>query len=108
MKTIMQALQDEVHYPVPLGFIENKLIERQLQGDDDYTFEVSKTASWKGALADCLYSLLQAVTYSESDKSVGTLTEEDKKRILVRINSLYKDIGEPVVSLGQPMVTFGE
>lgn len=108
MKTNLQALRDEVHYPIPVGFIENKLIERQLDGDSDYTLEVSQSPSWKGALADCLYSLLQAVTYSESDKSVGTLTEEDKKRLLVRINSLYKDIGEPAVSLGQPMVTFGE
>ena len=106
MKTILQALRDDIHYPIPVGFIENKLIERQLDGDSDYTLEVSQSPSWKGALADCLYSLLQAVTYSESDKSVGVLTDEDKKRLLV--NSLYKDIGEPVVSLGQPMVTFGE
>lgn len=108
MKTIMQALRDEVHYPIPVGHIENKLIERRLDGNAEYSYDVSRSKEWKGSLADCLYSLLQAVTYSESDKSVGTLTEEDKKRLLVRINSLYKDIGEPVVSLGQPMVTFGE
>lgn len=63
---------------------------------------------WKGALADCLYSLLQAVPYSESDKSVGTLSDKDKERLLIRINALYKEIGEPTVGLGLPMVTFGE
>lgn len=104
MKTIRQALIDEVHYPIPEGFVDNKLIERQLEGSDNYTFEVSKSSQWKGALADCLYSLLQAVSVSESDKSVGTLTDKDKERLLVRINSLYKAIGEDPVNLGQPMV----
>lgn len=108
MKTVLQALRDEVHYPIPVGFVENKLIERQLDGSMEYSYDVSHSNEWKGALADCLYSLLQAVTYSESDKSVGVLTDKDKERLLVRINSLYKSIGEDTVSLGQPMVYFGE
>ena len=107
MKTIKQALLDEIHYPIPLGFVENKLIERGLEGDADYSLEVSKANQWKGALADCLYSLLQAVNYSESDKSVGTLSDKDKERLLIRINSLYKSIGEPIVDIGTPTVTFG-
>lgn len=108
MKTILQALRDEIHYPIPVGFIENKLIERALDGSDEFNPEVSQMKQWKGALADCLYSLLQAVNYSESDKSIGVLTDEDKKRILVRVNSLYKSIGEPNISLGLPMVYLGE
>ncbi|MES5135651.1 hypothetical protein ABVC71_08130 [Prevotella amnii] len=108
MKTVLQALRDEIHYPIPVGFIENKLIERQLEGGAEYSYEVLQTNEWKGALADCLYSLLQAVNYSESDKSVGTLTDEDKRRLLVRINSLYKSIGEPTVDVDNPMVYFGE
>lgn len=106
MKTIKQALIDEIHYPIPLGFVENKLIERQLDGDDDYTFEVAQSKEWKGALADCLYSLIQAVSLSESDKSIGTLSDKDKERLLVRINALYKTIGESP-ALGQPMVYIG-
>ena len=106
MKTIKQALIDEIHYPIPLGFVENKLIERQLDGDDDYTFEVAQSKEWKGALADCLYSLIQAVSLSESDKSIGTLSDKDKERLLVRINALYKTIGESP-TLGQPMVYIG-
>lgn len=108
MKTILQALRDEIHYPIPMGFIENKLIERQLDGYEEYSLEVSQSKEWRGALADCLYSLLQAVNYSESDKSIGTLTDEDKKRLLSRINTLYKSIGESSISLGQPLVIFGE
>ena len=108
MKTVLQALRDEIHYPIPVGFVENKLIERQLNGDTEYSYDVAQSNEWKGALADCLYSLLQAVTYSESDKSVGVLTDKDKERLLVRINSLYKSIGEATVNLGQPMVYIGE
>lgn len=106
MKTIKQALIDEIHYPIPLGFVENKMIERQLDGDDEYTFEVAQSKEWKGALADCLYSLIQAVSLSESDKSIGTLSDKDKERLLVRINALYKTIGESP-ALGQPMVYIG-
>lgn len=106
MKTIKQALIDEIHYPIPLGFVENKMIERQLNGDDEYTFEVAQSKEWKGALADCLYSLIQAVNLSESDKSIGTLSDKDKERLLVRINVLYKTIGESP-AIGQPMVYIG-
>lgn len=106
MKTIKQALIDEIHYPIPLGFVENKMIERQLNGDDEYTFEVAQSKEWKGALADCLYSLIQAVSLFESDKSIGTLSDKDKERLLVRINALYKTIGESP-ALGQPMVYIG-
>jgi hypothetical protein len=106
MKTIKQALIDEIHYPISLGFVENKMIERQLNGDDEYTFEVAQSKEWKGALADCLYSLIQAVSLSESDKSIGTLSDKDKERLLVRINALYKTIGE-TPALGQPMVYIG-
>ena len=106
MKTIKQALIDEIHYPIPLGFVENKMIERQLNGDDEYTFDVAQSKEWKGALADCLYSLIQAVNLSESDKSIGTLSDKDKERLLVRINALYKTIGESP-AMGQPMVYIG-
>lgn len=107
MKTIRQALIDEIHYPIPEGFVDNKLIERQLNGDDEYTFEVHNSNEWKGALADCLYSLLQAVSLSESDKSIGVLTDKDKERLLIRINNLYKEIGEDEVDLGLPTVYIG-
>lgn len=106
-KTIRQALIDEVHYPIPEGFVDNKIIERDLVGTAEYTKEVSQSDGWKGALADCLYSLIQAVNVTESDKSVGVLSDKDKERLLVRINSLYKAIGEGPVELGQPMVYIG-
>ena len=106
MKTILQALLDEIHSPIPIGFVENKVIERQLDGGDFFTFEVAQSKEWKGALADCLYSLIQAVNLSESDKSIGTLSDKDKERLLVRINALYKAIGE-TPAMGQPMVYIG-
>ena len=94
MKTVIQALRDEIIYPLPYGMVENKVIRRQLNGDAEYSAEIDETAAWKGALADCLFSLLQAVNFSEADKSVGNLTDTQRKMILARANRLYKDIGE--------------
>lgn len=106
-KTVRQALIDEIHYPIPEGFVENKLIERELEGDADYTAQIARSDGFKGALADCLYSLVHAVNFSESDKSVGNLTDEQRKLILKRVNSLYGEIGEPLVEDGEPMVYLG-
>lgn len=101
MKTVKQALMDEIHYPIPEGFVENKLIERGLDETEQYTLEVARSTEFKGALADCLYSLIHAVNFSESDKSVGALSDSDKERILLRVNFLYKSIGEEEVAIRQ-------
>lgn len=94
MKTVCQALIDEIYYPISLGKVENIIIERDLDGDADYSRKVSLSISYKGAKADCLFSLLQAINFSEADKSVGTLTDAQRKSILKMANALYKEIGE--------------
>lgn len=96
-KTVIQALMDEIIYPIPYGKVENIVIKRDMKGDEDYTSAVAKTISYKGALADCLYSLLHAINFSEADKSVGALTDAQRKSVLTRANGLYKEIGEPEV-----------
>ena len=104
-KTIFQALVDEIIYPMPEGKIENKLIARGLNGDAEYSFEIAKTNEYRGAYADCLIALVQAVNFSESDKSVGSLSDEVKKRLLAIANSIYKAIGEEeVLAEPKPMV----
>ena len=107
MKTIIQALRDEIHYPIPVGFVENKCIERELTATDEYTLEVARSNAFKGALADCLFSLVQAINFSESDKSIGSLTDEQRRVILKRANALYSDIGEEEVDTDEPKVFFG-
>ena len=105
MKTIGQALSDEVHVPIPYGFIENACIKRELSPEDEFDCEVAKSNEYKGALADCLLSLIQAVSFSEADKSIGALSEDQRKAILVQVNRLYKSIGEDEVMLTpQPTV----
>ena len=100
MKTVGQALIDEVFYPIPYGKVENITIRRGLDIEEDFSLEIANGISYKGALADCLYSLLQAINFSEADKSVGTLTDAQRKAILAKANKLYGEIGEDEVDDG--------
>lgn len=106
-KTIQQALIDEVLYPLPLGLVENIMVKRGL-GDGVFTQSVAESEAYIGALADCLYSLITAINFSESDKSIGSLTDKDKTRILARANHYYGLIGEDAVNDGEPMVMVGD
>lgn len=103
MKTIMQAMIDEIHYPIGSGIIENKLILRGLNADDEYDIEAARSNAFIGAVADCLFSLISAPNFSEADKSFSL---SDKALILRKVNSLYNSIGEKSVALDEkPMVT---
>ena len=109
MKTIQQALIDEIHYPIPIGFVENVMIKRNLNGDDEFNCDISHSNEYQGALADCLWSLVQAINFSEADKSFGALSDKDKKLILLHVNSIYDTIGEPSVELEpKPKVYVGD
>lgn len=104
-KTIRQALTDEIVYPLPEGLLENKMIARGLNGDDEFDIDAAKSIEYRGAFADCLVALVQAVNFSEADKSVGSLSDEVKKKLLFRANSIYESIGEEeVLTEPKPMV----
>lgn len=96
MKTIRQALIDEIHFPLDYSgwkFMENKLIMRGLNGEDEFTMSVGKSNAWKGAVADCLVSIIVAPNFNEADKSVY-MYEGEKELILKQANLLYEEIGE--------------
>lgn len=101
MKTVGQALIDEIHYPVSVGMIENKLIMRGLCFEDEFSIEVAVSNEFKGAVADCLYSLIEAPNFSEADKSISL---SDKGILLKKVNAIYKAIGEKEKVLDSPMV----
>ncbi len=104
-KTIREALIDEIIYPLPEGKIENKIISRGLDGDEEYDIEVAKSNEYRGAYADCLIALVQSVSFSESDKSVSAISDDTKKKLLSIANSIYKAIGEDeVLAEPKPMV----
>ena len=103
-KTILQALLDEVHYPIGEGFAENKLMARNLKGNEGVTMEVLKSNEFIGAVADCLYSLIEAPNFNEADKSFSLA---DRNIILNKVNSMYRKIGEQPVAIEKPMVYFG-
>lgn len=54
MKTVLQALKDEVHYKLSSGFFENRLLERSLDGNEICTIDILKSKPFKGAVADCV------------------------------------------------------
>ncbi len=104
MRTIAQALKDETHYPLSNGKILNILLARGLDGDEEITPEIINSDSFKGATADCLYSLVEAVNFSESDISISL---PDRDLILKKANSIYVSIGEEPIELDQPKVYVG-
>ena len=104
MKTILQALKDEVHYKLSSGFFENRLIARGLNGEDECTIEIFKSKQFKGAVADCLFTLVGAPNFSEGDVQFS-LT--DKSLILKQANVIYQSIGEPLIDSKEPTVYIG-
>lgn len=106
MKTILQALKDEVHYKLSSGFFENRLLERELKGDDECTIEIFKSKLFKGAVADCLKSLVQAPNYTEGDVSMS-LSDKKVEEARNLANSIYHSIGEADKCFGEPTVYIG-
>lgn len=106
MKTILQALKDEVHYKLSSGFFENRLLERELKGDDECNIEIFRSKPFKGAVADCLKSLVQAQNYTEGDISMS-LSDKKIEEARNLANSIYRSIGESDKCFGEPTVYIG-
>lgn len=105
MKTVREALMDEILFPVPEGKVENIIIARGLDGGAEYNTAIAASDGYRGCYADCLITLLQSVSFSESDKSVSALSDEAKKRLLTIANNIYRSIGEEeVVAEPKPTV----
>lgn len=104
MRTIAQALKDEIYYPVNNGKIENILLRRGLDGSGEVSAEVLNSPEFNGAVADCLFSLVEAPNFSESDISISL---QDKNLILRKANLIYKSIGEEEKNLDEPTVYIG-
>ncbi len=107
MKTVVEALLSKVHWPMPISFVETVCIERNIDGQEAFTYAVSTSTGYKGALADCYFHLFQAVNYSEAGKSVGNLTDEQRRWCLKQANKLYGEIGEEEKEIEEPTVYFG-
>ena len=94
MKTILEALRDEIHYPVRTGYLENRLIVRGLNKDGK---------DFRGCVADCLVGLVTSPNISEGGVSIS---QSDKTSILKIANSIYTSIGEDeVTDEKEPTVT---
>lgn len=104
MRTIAQALKDEIYYPVNAGKIENVLLRRGLDGSVEISADVLNSPDFYGAVADCLFSLVEAPNLSESDISISL---QDRKLILKKANAIYASIGEDEKNLDEPKVYVG-
>lgn len=99
MRTILTALKDELIYPVSEGFILNRLLKRGLNPEMECSADILTGDAFNGAVADCLYGIIDAPNISEAGLSIS---KADKDLILLRVNKLYNLIGEPTV--GQPTI----
>ena len=104
MKTILQFLKDEIAYPMPDGFLCNRLLMRGLDGEGEISAAILGSSELKGVVADCLYELVVSPDFSESDISVSI---PDRSLILRKANAIYASIGEPEKVLDQPNVYIG-
>ena len=108
MKTVMKALIDAIHYPIGEGYVENVIIYRGLNAEEECTTEIMHSKEFMGALADCLYSLIHAINFSEADKSIGSLSDKQITAIISQMNKIYEAIGEETKEVElKPMVYIG-
>lgn len=103
-RTILQALKDELLYPVSEGFLMNKLIKRGLGGDDLFTAEIAQSKEFRGCVADCLIRIITAPNITEGGMSISN---SDKDAMLKIANTIYGDIGESEYTDSRPVAYFG-
>lgn len=108
MKTVRQALADEVLYPLPGGLVDNRLMTRGLDDAAEATADILRGPGFTGALADCLLAVVeQSMGFSEADKSVSAPSAAQAAALRSRVARLYASIGEEAPGMGGAAVTFG-
>lgn len=104
IRTVKQALRDEIPFPLGDGFLDNKLMARGIEPEAPISLELYNSEAFSGAIADCLYALVISPNISEAGMSVSLA---DRAIILRRANLLYKAIGEDEKEANEPRVTIG-
>lgn len=94
--TVREALISKC--PIQLGssLIDTIIIDREINPDDVYTSETSKTNAFNGAIADMVIAYLLAPNVSEGGVSISVT---EKEKILNYANSIYTEIGENTKAL---------
>lgn len=89
--TILQALKSKVSYPIKDDTLLAILIERGINGENDFNLSVAKSNSFKGAVADLYLHLATVPNISEGGMSVSY---GDKNTFLSLYSALKKEIKE--------------
>ena len=90
--TISQALLSVNTYPIPDLLIEKVGIERGLTVTDDYSLEVSKSDSFKLAMADVYMYLYTSPDFSEQEVS---FTQADRDSFYSLAQAIYAELNDP-------------
>lgn len=106
-KTILQALKDEIGFPIKSGFFENKLIARNINPDDEFSADTAKNDSYLLTYADCLKGLVVGLPNSVTEGDLS-LSGADKDNMLKIANGIYNRYGEEesVIKDVQPTVRY--
>ena len=90
--TISQALLSVNTYPIPDLLIQRIGIERGLTVTDDYSLEVSKSDSFRLAMADVYMYLYTSPDFSEQQVS---FTQADRDNFYSLAQAIYAELNDP-------------
>lgn len=94
MRTLTQALIDEIGYPIGEGFATNRLIARGLCPAAPAEPSTIRGAAFQGATADCLVALVRMPNITEGDYRIDL---SDRGLLLRHANAIYRTLGEPTI-----------
>lgn len=97
--TILEALKSEVSYPIPETYFEKSLIERGLDGEDNFTQQIAVGGPFRLAYADCLKRHITAVNIGEGGMSISV---QNADKLVAIANGIYSQYGEPLLQIGEP------
>ena len=104
-KSIITALRDELQYPIKIGFLENTLIKRELDGNLAFTADMAKDNAYRGAVADCYIALIMSPNIAEGDMQFSLTYKSEMLKIA---NSIYLSIGEGPADIADKPIVYIE
>lgn len=100
---ILTALKTKSSYPLSDDTLTAILIQRDLDGEDDFTKVVANSSIFQGAVADLYVLLATQPNITEGGMSVS---QNDASTFLSLANRIYSNIGEANKGTNQSYTRF--